>query len=75
MLEVTLHKAGSLANDKDSSLVGLFLSYIKPKCYEYNTMDHIHDTSFLSKISKRYNKLECYIALGWKGLPMTKTLV
>jgi hypothetical protein len=47
----------------------------KMKCCKCDSRDLIHDTLFPSKITNRSNKLECYIALGWKGLPMTKTLV
>ncbi len=35
---------------------------------------HIHNTSFYSKIKNRPNKLECYIALGWKGLLPDNTI-
>jgi hypothetical protein len=34
----------------------------------------IHNTSFYSKIKNRPNKLECYIALGWKGLLRDNTI-
>jgi len=34
----------------------------------------IHKASFSSKLNNEPNKLECYITLGWKGLPITTTL-
>jgi hypothetical protein len=36
--------------------------------------DRIHNTSYSSKIINGPNKLECCITLGWKCLPVTKTL-
>ncbi len=34
-------------------------------------MDHIHKTSFSSLLTNGPNKLEYYIRVGWKGLPVT----
>jgi hypothetical protein len=44
------------------------------KGYEYNPWDCIHNISFHSKLMNGSNKLDCYITLGWKGLPVTDTL-
>jgi hypothetical protein len=33
----------------------------------------IHNNSFSSQVKNEPNKLECYITLGWKGFPVTKT--
>jgi hypothetical protein len=34
----------------------------------------IRKTSFSSQLKNEQNKLECYITLGWKDLPLTNTL-
>ncbi len=34
----------------------------------------IHNTSFSSQLMNGLNKLECYIAIGWKGLQRSNTL-
>ncbi len=49
------------------------------KCCEYGprnqgTWGRIHSTSFSLKFKNEPNKLECYITLGLKGLPLTNTL-
>jgi len=36
--------------------------------------DCIHNTSFSSRLTNGPNKLECYIALRWKHLPIANTL-
>ncbi len=36
--------------------------------------DHIHKPSFFSQLTNGHNKLECYITLGWKHLPVINTL-
>ncbi len=36
--------------------------------------DHIHNTSFSSKLTNGSNKVECYIILGFKDLPGTNAL-
>ncbi len=44
------------------------------KCCEYSSRDHIHNNSFSSKHTNGSNKLECYILLGRKVLPVTSKL-
>jgi hypothetical protein len=47
---------------------------MKTKCCEYDPRDQVHNTSFASERINGSNKLSCYIALGWKSLPVTNTL-
>ncbi len=40
----------------------------------YKAMGHIHNTSFSSYLTNRHNRVDCYVTLNWKGLPVTNTL-
>jgi hypothetical protein len=42
------------------------------KCYDYDSWDHIHKTSFSMSHKNEANKLECYITLGYKDMPVKK---
>jgi hypothetical protein len=41
---------------------------------EYIPWGSIHNTLFSLFITNQANKVEYYIMLGWKGLPVTNTL-
>ncbi len=49
--------------------------FMSMKCCEYEPRNCIQNTSFSSELTDGPNKLECYIKLGWKGLPITNTLI
>ncbi len=49
-----------LSGTNTLAYLGLFISYVKLKCCEYNTRDNIHNTSFSSLLKNEANKLECF---------------
>jgi len=44
------------------------------KCCEYSPRSCIHNILFSLLMMYQSNKLECYITLGWKGLPVANAL-
>jgi hypothetical protein len=47
---------------------------MKMKCCKYGPLGRIHNSSFSWELKNEPNKLECYIILGWKGLPVVNSL-
>jgi hypothetical protein len=60
-----------LARDKHSSLFWPNVSYGQKSLVITGS---IHDASFYLYFMNGPNKAKCYITIGWKGLPETKTL-
>jgi hypothetical protein len=60
--------------DKYSTLLQTLINFNHKKFYNIEHRGRIHNTSFSLKIINQPNKLECYIKLGWKGLPATNAL-
>jgi len=54
-----------LVREKHSCLLDPFVSYVKMKCCEYTPWYRIYNF----ETYEWTNKLECYNALVWKGLP------
>jgi hypothetical protein len=40
----------------------------------YKAWNRIHNTSISCLLTKKQDKVECYIRVGWKGLPVTNSL-
>jgi hypothetical protein len=72
---VTLCKGRKACHGQTLYLSGHILKVTeKIKCCEYGPLVCIHNTSFSSKRTNGFNKLQCYITLGWKGLPEANAL-
>jgi hypothetical protein len=41
-------------------------------CNECRNWERIHNTLFSFELKNEPNKLECFVTLSWKGLPLTK---
>jgi hypothetical protein len=68
---VTLHSAGKIyQGQRPAYWARLTVINIMKHC-DYDTRDHVHNTSFSLYLKNGLIKLECYITLCWKGLPGT----
>jgi hypothetical protein len=69
----TLHQAEKFARDKQSSLLGPFVSY-KAVGSVLNTTPGIYNNECSLQLTNKHNKLEnSYITLVWKGFSRIDT--